>query len=1055
MKKVFSISLVMLMALCVFISCNPSSGVEDNVSVTLNAKNGEIELEKENLSWKYTAVKSDGLDPKDGETEEEKALNNSKTDPLSQGEWNFTLYGYKGSNLVCTGSAEKVEITKSNDTVDIDVSLLQKAEGTIVVSDDVAIKSTDGKTTYSLLEGYTMTLVISDKDGNVVTRKEYHSKAVFNTDSQTVTSGAYSITVTFSKDDVTATYTKNINVYDYLSTTISGSLNGVIIKADADKGGTEATTVIEEDVFETKTNEKGEEVVENAKVVEVVAPITATEESSTAETKETTVAFPAGSLKKTTTEETTEAVTLTVAAATATAASASTSDYSTKITTTDAAVVAGFEFNLSGADSSDLTSTQTTEDGKEEEVGVTVTTYVAKGLGTKDNLKIEYIGETEGKDPEIVSYDSTTGKLVFTVYHFSKYAIVSTNIVAQDSNGNVYTSLKDAMSGAGEGGTVTLLKGLSGLGETIETSKSLTLDLNGYSITSSTRVFLVHKGTLTISNGTVTADITANNGSSVIKVDSADGDAGVVLKSDATVKAPSSYGITAFGTANKATLDIYGTIESTNPCLAGNGSESYFKNTVTMNIYNGAVLTKNDSSSKKWTSNDDKVAVYQPNIGVLNIYGGTITCADGSAVEVRAGEANINGGTLKSNAAYSTKYNSNGPSVAGAAIAVSQHVTKQSVTVKINGGTFSGEKQLAVVDTLNDSTVDNKKIVKAVVKNGVEMNSAEIVGIRCSDVDGVAGNYYIDVASSVAAGETSKIHVTDLIDIAKAKGQEVSFTSGSATTSDVTIDGENKYVVDEWQDIWFGGNLTVKNIVFAKGAAFNAEKTTTERTITIENCTVYYCMQKDLVDRGVVNSNGDPKNFSNTGNGLCLSIDSPNNPDETVGKINVIIKNCELIGDNNSKATRKDSYSSLSNYNSKTGDLKGRGNGVGLGTSSGSGRFLKSVTIEKCTFEGLRNAALQIYNHFTAAVTVKDCEFKSWGVNADNEGSAIRGLVDVNSGASINITDCTFSSASLSKNSANMKCEIDNLLKDTDEPTKWTQTDGKWSASATAASSST
>ena len=103
----------------------------------------------------------------------------------------------------------------------------------------------------------------------------------------------------------------------------------------------------------------------------------------------------------------------------------------------------------------------------------------------------------------------------------------------------------------------------------------------------------------------------------------------------------------------------------------------------------------------------------------------------------------------------------------------------------------------------------------------------------------------------------------------------------------------------------------------------------------------------------------------------------------------------------------------------------------------------------------MRNAALQIYDHFTAAVTVKDCEFKSWGVNADNDGSAIRGLVDVNSGASINITNCTFNSASLSKNSANMKCEIDNLLKDTDEPTKWTQTDGKWSASATAASSST
>ncbi len=755
MKKVFSISLVMLMALCVFISCNPSSGVEDNVSVTLNAKNGEIDLEKENLSWKYTAIKSDGLDPKDGETEEEKSLNDGKTDSLSQGEWNFTLYGYKEGNLVCTGSVEKVEITKSNNTVDIDVSLLQKAEGTIVVSDDVAIKSTDGKTTYSLLEGYTMTLVISDKDGNVVTRKEYHSKAVFNTDSQTVKSGAYSITVTFSKDDVTATYTKNINVYDYLSTTISGSLNGVIIKADADKGDTEATTVISEDVFVTKTDEDGNETIENAEIVEVIAPISAVEETEDESASTTTVAFPAGSLKKTTSEETTEAVTLTVATATATAASASTSDYSTKITTTDAAVVAGFEFNLSGADSSDLTSTQTTEDGKEEEVGVTVTTYVAKGLGTKDNLKIEYIGENEGKDPEIVSYDTTTGKLVFTVYHFSKYAIVSTNIVAQDSNGNVYTFLKDAMSGATEGATVTLLKGLSGLGETIETSKSLTLDLNGYSIASSTRVFLVHKGTLTISNGTVTADITANNGSSVIKVDSASGDAGVVLKENAKVKAPSSYGITAFGTANKATLDIYGTIESTNPCLSGNGSESYFKNTVTMNIYNGAVLTKNDSSSKKWTSNDDKVAVYQPNIGVLNIYGGTITCEDGSAVEVRAGKANISGGTLKSNAAYSTKYNSDGPSVAGAAVAVSQHVTKQSVTVTISGGTFSGEKQLAVVDTLNDSTVDNKKLVEAIVKSNVELTS--VVGYT-ANTDGNK-TYYIDKESAVENGAAGDVKI--------------------------------------------------------------------------------------------------------------------------------------------------------------------------------------------------------------------------------------------------------------------------------------------------------
>lgn len=754
MKKVFSISLVMLMALCVFISCNPSSGVEDNVSVTLNAKNGEIELEKENLSWKYTAVKSDGLDPKDGETEEEKALNNSKTDPLSQGEWNFTLNGYKGSNLVCTGSAEKVEITKTNNTVDIDVSLLQKAEGTIVVSDDVAIKSTDGKTTYSLLEGYTMTLVISDKDGNVVTRKEYHSKAVFNTDSQTVTSGAYSITVTFSKDDVTATYTKNINVYDYLSTTISGSLNGVIIKADADKGGTEATTVIEEDVFETKTNEKGEEVVENAKVVEVVAPITATEESSTAETKETTVAFPAGSLKKTTTEETTEAVTLTVAAATATAASASTSDYSTKITTTDAAVVAGFEFNLSGADSSDLTSTQTTEDGKEEEVGVTVTTYVAKGLGTKDNLKIEYIGETEGKDPEIVSYDSTTGKLVFTVYHFSKYAIVSTNIVAQDSNGNVYTSLKDAVAGATTGATVTLLKNIADLSSTVDVERSLTLDLNGHVILSSVRAFFVKNGILTLQNGTVVSTISNNVDSSAIRVSSntaysgayTDEPLGLAIKSDAVVIGARSYGVTAFG-VDDAVIDVYGKIYSANACISGNGTKAY-TGKITVNVYStaeltayGASLTYSNGSVSSSTADvstyKDACGIYQPNVGgELNVYGGKITSKTFSAVEVRNGVANIKGGILESEAC---EYNADckngsgdGPTTTGAAVALNYYgigvdTAKDGAVVRIEGGTFKGDKELVVV---NPRKLDfGDATVKAVV-TGVSLNDEKVIGVK-------------------------------------------------------------------------------------------------------------------------------------------------------------------------------------------------------------------------------------------------------------------------------------------------------------------------------------
>ncbi len=426
---------------------------------------------------------------------------------------------------------------------------------------------------------------------------------------------------------------------------------------------------------------------------------------------------------------------------------------------------------------------------------------------------------THGGKTITVSGDSG---LVITGSNKSQTAFINgirvSSSTATGIDGTYYNTLAAAVNNAPEGSTITLFADVTLTGENslIPVEKSITINLNEKTISSEWRVFEVKKGTLTITNGEIKAEISKDIGKSVILVSAASGDAGLVLKKDATIKAPNSYGVTSFGTTtNKAVLDIYGTIESANPCLAGNGGTSQTVD-LTINVYEGAVLSQ-DSSSKSWkglddttpTENNDPVAIYQPNAGTLNIYGGTITSVNGSAVEIRAGKANIYGGTLITNAEKYEAYNGNGPSVKGAAVAVSQHTTKKSIEVNISGGTFTAEKgkQLVVVDTLNDSTVDNKKLVKVIVLPGVSMDADKIVGTKTGGSTGVDGTYYIDGESAIAngVGASAKIGTTfyhtlqDAIDAIDAAKSDETITLVDNVNADwlyivngLTIDLNNK-----------------------------------------------------------------------------------------------------------------------------------------------------------------------------------------------------------------------------------------------------------------------
>ncbi len=229
-----------------------------------------------------------------------------------------------------------------------------------------------------------------------------------------------------------------------------------------------------------------------------------TSEETEIKKTETMVTFPAGALKV---NSTGGDVTLTVKAI-ATTEVTSDKDYKVEIqesggtSTTEKAVVAGFEFTLTGADSKDLAGTDNS--------GTTVKTYISSGLGEVEDLEVVFVGTADANanktNPKVNKYDNSTGYLEFTVYHFSKYAIVSTNMVAVDSSGKMYPTLAKALSDAKSGATITLLKDTTEkLSSTIGISKNLTLDLNGRTLTLSntgnvTSAFKV-SSTFTVKNG--------------------------------------------------------------------------------------------------------------------------------------------------------------------------------------------------------------------------------------------------------------------------------------------------------------------------------------------------------------------------------------------------------------------------------------------------------------------------------------------------------------------------------------------------------------------------
>ena len=309
-------------------------------------------------------------------------------------------------------------------------------------------------------------------------------------------------------------------------------------------------------------------------------------------------------------------------------------------------------------------------------------------------------------------------------------------------NDEQFQSFEDALNAAGENGTIKLLRDIEGSSRyTID--KSITLDLGGYTVTSSNPSGAFNVGKygeeikVTITNGAIVATANTSDKGGYGAID-------VSNKATLTLQGVSVTGVyfgVRVGTPDKASSSGVGhLIVKKNTTIANaeaavtpednaetrfaaigvygrGGSAAEYVSTVTVEggkvvgYYYGIVNNGTDDISNtkititggavENTLTDDGAAIFNPGKGEVTVSGGSITGATG--IEMRAGSLIVSGeATITATGTYKETATDSGSSICGAAVALSPHVTNNQIEFDIQNGSFSGEKAF-VQKTTNEA----------------------------------------------------------------------------------------------------------------------------------------------------------------------------------------------------------------------------------------------------------------------------------------------------------------------------------------------------------------
>ena len=566
----------------------------------------------------------------------------------------------------------------------------------------------------------------------------------------------------------------------------------------------------------------------------------------------------------------------------------------------------------------------------------------------------------------------TKNTLVITGGHFSedpsayvdltKYAVVKETVngvewftlgeaVATVTSGSTvtsYSSLESAFAAAQDGDTVTLLKDIEltnrlfvnagsevgGRFATTSENKSVTLDLNGKNITSSSNIALAG-GSLNITGqGTIK---TTEAGLAPIEVRGT-GDLAskrsLSIGADVTLEG-STYGLNVFGSndaqQNAIDVTVNGTVKGTLFVLGNLTNE---ENDINI-VVNGTVTATNG------------VGVALNGFAKVTVNDGASISGD-CGIEARAGELTVNGGTITATAAeFSYVANGDGSATKGAAIAVAQHTTILPTTVTVNGGTLEGHKTIAVTDANNNGLSE-----VTVLSQESFIESSAIPEDYKWDKTETAGTYKLTAKTYVAKiGDTKFETVAEAVAAAETGDKVEIFVAGTYTLpnlpKNITVEGTVDGVVFKHTT---AGNIasipngaTFKNVAFNlgnvnyhgfqhnggltfEGCTFNG-RLTSYGTETYKNCSFKqtYSDYHMWVYGGDNTVTYDGCTFENTVTGKFLNVYNENG-----ALLHLIVKDCKFIN-------------SASSANKAAINVKE--------TSSGNALHF-DVTISGCTLEG-------------------------------------------------------------------------------------------------------
>lgn len=328
-----------------------------------------------------------------------------------------------------------------------------------------------------------------------------------------------------------------------------------------------------------------------------------------------------------------------------------------------------------------------------------------------------------------------------------------------------FLTLEDAMREVPASGSTIQLLADQTLTNTLKTSNSYTLDLNGHSLTcDGDRALHVMGGDVSITNTSspTTESIISSVGgvasnSSVIRLGDNTGEArtaSLTIGTNVTVSAETCYGITVFGNRTTETLTVNGNVKTINyPAIGGNGSAGYGGTTITVSA--GAEVTS-----------EHELAIYHPQDGTLTV-NGTVSGAGG--IEMKGGRLTV-GATAQIAATGTPTHNpdSNGSSTLGYAIAIVE-----------NGGGYAGVKAVSI-------------------DNGAKINGI-VAQLQDSPIaSGFNPTYSGDAVSKkvAAIGKDEYFTLKDAITIVPAKGTVTLLDDLAFTDDPFVMDQDKAYTLD-------------------------------------------------------------------------------------------------------------------------------------------------------------------------------------------------------------------------------------------------------------------